>query len=149
MEKPVIISIKGTQTTEPGQEDVMELVTQGTLRGESGDFTVSYLESELTGLDGTTTTFHIEPDQITLTREGTLNSVMVFQVGKRHYSPYQTPFGGIILGVNTQKAFSDMSETGGNISIRYIMEVENERVSENAFDIQVSEPTAGTLPLRQ
>ena len=74
---------------------------------------------------------------------------MIFQVGKKHFSPYQTPFGGIILGVNTQKAFSDMTETGGNISIRYIMEVENERVGENSFEIQVSEPTPGSLPLDQ
>lgn len=149
MEKPVIISIRGTQASEPGQEDVMELVTQGTLRGKEGDFSLSYQESELTGLEGTTTTFHIEKDQITLTREGTLTSEMIFQVGKKHFSPYQTPFGGIILGVNTQKAFSDMSETGGSISIRYIMEVENERVGENSFEIQVSEPTPGSLALDQ
>ena len=149
MEKPVIISIRGTQASEPGQEDVMELVTQGTLRGQEGDFSLSYRESELTGLEGTTTTFHIEKDQITLIREGTLTSEMIFQVGKKHFSPYQTPFGGIILGVNTQKAFSDMTETGGSISIRYIMEVENERVGENSFEIQVSEPIPGSLPLDQ
>lgn len=149
MEKPVIISIRGTQASEPGQEDVMELVTQGTLSGQEGDFSLSYRESELTGLEGTTTTFHIEKDQITLIREGTLSSEMIFQVGKKHFSPYQTPFGGIILGVNTQKAFSDMTETGGSISIRYIMEVENERVGENSFEIQVSEPTPGSLPLDQ
>ena len=149
MEKPVIISIRGTQASEPGQEDVMELVTQGTLKGQEGDCSLSYRESELTGLEGTTTTFHIEKDQITLIREGTLTSEMIFQVGKKHFSPYQTPFGGIILGVNTQKAFSDMTETGGSISIRYIMEVENERVGENSFEIQVSEPTPGSLPLDQ
>lgn len=144
MEKPVIISIRGTQATEPGQEDVMELVTQGTLAGQAGDFSLSYRESELTGLEGTTTTFHIEADKITLTREGTLNSVMVFQEGQKTYAPYETPFGGIILGVNTKKAFSDMTETGGSISIRYIMEVENERVGENTFEIHVSEPTSGS-----
>ncbi len=149
MEKPVIISIRGTQASEPGQEDVMELVTQGTLRGEEGAFALSYRESELTGLEGTTTTFRIEKDQITLIREGTLTSEMIFRVGKKHFSPYQTPFGGVILGVNTQKAFSDMTEHGGSISIRYIMEVENERVGENSFEIQVSEPTPGSLPLDQ
>ena len=57
MEKPVIISIRGVQSLEPGEEDVMELVTQGVLRQEEGEgFSLSYLESELTGLEGTTTT---------------------------------------------------------------------------------------------
>ena len=63
MEKPVIISIRGVQSLEPGEEDVMELVTQGVLRQEEGEgFSLSYLESELTGLEGTTcllyTSFH-------------------------------------------------------------------------------------------
>ena len=150
MEKNVIISIKGMQSYDGAGDDAIELVTEGRLLdcGDDG-LSLSYQESELTGMEGTTTTFHIEKDQITLIREGTLTSEMIFQVGKKHFSPYQTPFGGIILGVNTQKAFSDMTETGGSISIRYIMEVENERVGENSFEIQVSELTPGSLPLDQ
>ena len=86
MEKPVIISIRGVQTLEEGQEDVMELVTQGILRQEDGELSLTYLESELTGLEGTTTTFHITPERITLHREGTLNSEMIFQEGQKHFS---------------------------------------------------------------
>ena len=104
MEKPVIISIRGVQSLEPGEEDVMELVTQGVLRQEEGEgFSLSYLESELTGLEGTTTTFRIAPDRITLRREGTLNSEMIFQEGQKHVSLYETPYGGLMLGVNTQE----------------------------------------------
>lgn len=146
MEKPVIISIRGTQESAPGEKDVMELVTQGTLAGEAGDYALSYLETELTGLEGTTTTFFIKPDKITLRREGTLNSEMIFQVGQKHVSLYQTPYGGIMMGVNTKKAFSDIDTTGGDLSIRYIMEVENQRVSENAFEIHVRDASGETLP---
>ena len=74
MEKPVIISIRGVQTTAPGEEDVMELVTQGILGGDERELTLTYRESELTGLEGTTTTFRIARDKITLTREGTLTA---------------------------------------------------------------------------
>ena len=42
MEKPVIISIRGVQTLEEGQEDVMELVTQGILRQEDGGHPLIY-----------------------------------------------------------------------------------------------------------
>ena len=37
----------------------------------------SYEESELTGLSGVTTVFHIEGDKIVLTRSGRLSSQMV------------------------------------------------------------------------
>ena len=42
MEKPVIISIRGVQTTAPGEEDVMELVTQGVLGGDERELTLRF-----------------------------------------------------------------------------------------------------------
>ena len=147
MEKPVIISIRGVQSTSPGEEDVMELVTQGVLESGEGEFTLTYRESELTGLEGTTTTFRISKDKITLTRQGTLNSEMVFQEGKEHVSLYETPYGGLTLGVKTRKARSDLALTGGDLEIHYALEVDNEKIGENSFFIQVREPDAGAVQL--
>ena len=134
MEKPVIISIRGVQSLEPGEEDVMELVTQGVLRQEEGEgFSLSYLE-------GTTTTFRVAPDRITLRREGTLNSEMIFQEGQKHVSLYETPYGGLMLGVNTHRAKADLGTAGGRLSIRYALEVDSQPIGENSFEIQVTEP---------
>ena len=71
MDKSVIISIKGTQTYEDAEPETIELVTEGRLMdcGDEG-YTFSYQESELTGLEGTLTTFQVEPDRITLMRMG-------------------------------------------------------------------------------
>lgn len=151
MEKPVIISIKGAQNLVGSQEeDTMELVTQGVLRdsGEEG-FSLTYPESELTGLEGTITTFRIGKDRIVLQREGTLNSEMIFQEGERHVSLYETPYGGLMLGVNTRRAQSDIDGTGGNLVIRYALDVDNEKIGENSFEIRVSEPSPGEPLLNQ
>ena len=142
MEKPVIISIRGVQTGQPGEDDVMELVTQGVLRGgEEEGWSFTYRESELTGLEGTTTTFRIGKDRITLHREGTLNSEMIFQEGEKHLSLYETPYGGLMLGVRTRKARSDIGQAGGDLEIRYALEVDDQKIGENSFEIHVSEPT--------
>ena len=93
MEKDVIISIKGVQRYENADPDTMELVTAGRLEREGNSYTLSYQESELTGLEGTLTTFQIEPERITLMRVGEFNSQMVFQEGRRHISMYNTPYG--------------------------------------------------------
>ena len=86
------------------------------------------------------TTFHIEKDRITLLREGTLNSQMVFQEGKKHFSLYETPYGGLMLGVKTHKARSSIGQSGGALEIRYGLEVDNEDIGENFFNIKVTEP---------
>ena len=58
----VIISIKGTQVSAEGGPDEMELVTAGVLNQEGeGRYTISYEESELTGLEGTTTVVRGRP----------------------------------------------------------------------------------------
>lgn len=151
MEKPVIISIKSVQNMD-GQEDTMELVTQGVLRRSSEEegFALVYPETELTGLEGTLTTFRIAPDRITLLREGTINSEMIFEEGQKHFSLYETPFGGLMLGVNTHRAKARMGEAGGSLSIRYALEADSQLIGENAFEIQVTEPTLDEVaPLDQ
>ena len=141
MEQPVIISIKSTQKPTGADQDEMELVTQGMLYGDKEEgYTLTYEETSLTGLEGTTTTFLVRSDNITLVRVGTINNEMIFKVGEKHMSLYQTPYGGLMFGVNTRKAEADLSEKGGYISIRYMMEMEHETVSENSFEIQVSNP---------
>ena len=145
MKKDVIISIRGTQTDEEGQSEVMEFMTQGSLTGSREDgFRLTYQESELTGLDGTTTTFQIEKDRITMLRTGNLNSEMVFEEGKRHLSLYETPLGGMMIGVNTKYAKMDMGQNGGNLAVRYSVEIDNTLIGENFFEIEVRNP--GTQP---
>ena len=139
MEKPVIISIRGVQTLEEGQEDVMELVTQGILRQEEGELSLTYLESELTGLEGTLTTFQVEPDRVTLLRVGEFNSQMVFQEGRRHLAMYNTPYGSMTIGVNTRHLQADLTECGGDIEIDYAIEIDHTVAGRNVFQINVRE----------
>ena len=85
MENNVIISIQGKQSFEAQDDDTIELVTEGCLEPDGDDgYTLSYQESELTGLEGTLTTFQIERDRVTLLRVGEVNSQMVFEEGRRH-----------------------------------------------------------------
>ena len=110
MEKDVIISIRGMQRFEEEEADSIELITPGRLsRAESGEYTLRYEESELTGLDGTSTSFLIQPRKVTLTREGQVNSMMIFEVGRKHLSLYDTPYGAMEIGVSAKKVRSTKS----------------------------------------
>ncbi len=140
MDKNVIISIKGTQTYENAEPETIELVTEGRLMdcGDEG-YTFSYQESELTGLEGTLTTFQVEPERITLMRMGMVNSQMVFQPGKRHFSMYDTPYGALSIGINTRKMRSSLNQDGGEIEIDYAIEIDHAVAGESLFRIHVRE----------
>ena len=138
MTENVIISIKGKQLYAESSPDEIELVTAGTLKRDSrGGFTVSYQESVLTGLEGTTTKLHIGGGRVTLLREGSINSQMVFEEGRRHLSMYETPYGALSIGVNTKRMRSTLGEAGGDLEIDYAIEIDNLIAGQNLFRMNV------------
>ena len=140
MDKSVIISIKGKQSYENVEDETIELVTEGLLAKEGdGAYTLSYQESELTGLEGTLTTFQIEDGRITLMRHGEVNSQMVFEEGRRHLSMYNTPYGALAVGIKTHSMDCRMDDHGGSIEINYAIEIEHAVAGQNLFQIQVRE----------
>ena len=145
MEKEVIISIKGMQKYEGNDPDTVELVTARRLMKDKAGYTLSYQESEITGLEGTLTTIQVEGEQVTLMRMGEFNSQMVFQEGRRHLSMYNTPYGAMSVGVNTRHLLADLSDKGGDIEIDYAIEIDHAIAGRSVFQIKVREADGATL----
>ena len=125
MKQDVVLRIRGRQSYEDQEPDVIELVTEGVMEFSDGGWEISYEESELTGLAGVTTTFRVEPGMVTLRRTGKLRSEMVFQEGVRHESLYQMEFGALLMAVTAKQVFFDIVPDGGIIDLCYSIEIEN------------------------
>lgn len=125
MEKNVVLSIRGRQSYREQEPEVIELVTEGTMKYTGGGWDISYEESELTGLEGVVTTFRVEPGKVILSRRGPLNSQMVFQEGVSHDSLYEMPFGALMLTVKATRVFYDIVPDGGTIDLVYQIDIEN------------------------
>ena len=137
MEENVIISIKGSQLYEGQDPDVTELVTAGTLRREQEGYTIAYQETELTGLEGTTTKLRIEGPRVTLLRQGSVNSQMIFEVGRKHLSMYETPYGALAVGIETRRRKNTVDEAGGDLEIDYAIEIDNLLAGKSLFQLNV------------
>ncbi len=137
--KKVMISIQGSQFDPDGEQSGVEFVTDGVFQFENGEGSFSYMESELTGMEGTKTSFTISPLGVIMTREGSLNSRMVFEAGKKHNFLYETPFGSTTMGVNTKTVNVDIDEHGGNMEIDYVVDFQHSVVGHNMFKINVRE----------
>jgi len=125
MKNNVVLSIQGRQTYAGQEPEVIELVTEGTMEYRSGGWDISYEESALTGLEGVTTTFRVEPGKVILTRTGKLQSQMVFEEGIPHDTLYQMAFGTLMMTVKATFVFFDIVEDGGTIDLSYNLDIEN------------------------
>jgi len=135
--KKVMISIKGLPVFAANEDDAFELMTDGEYLQKDGKSTFSYVESLLTGNDGLLTTFDVEQDQVVLRRGDGSGGDMIFRENQKHHFLYDTPFGSIMLGIDTHSIKTNMGDDGGNLEIRYDIEVDNVSVSQNLFKINI------------
>ena len=142
--KDVIISITGVQNYPQGSDDAVELVTEGKYSFRDGKGVLSYMESELTGMQGTKTSFTFTPDEVVLSREGTLTSRMVFREGTKNTFLYDTPFGSATMGLDTHRIHSTMGPRGGDMEIDYVVDFDHAVVGRNRFRINVREQGGAT-----
>lgn len=145
MEKDVMISIKSTQSIAGENAEPTELITTGRYACRGGLKKFSYMESALTGLDGTKTEFLIRNGEVVMNRTGTVTSRMVFQQGKKHHFLYGTPFGTLAMGISTRSIDTDLTETGGSMDLAYDLDFENALLSRNRINITIKEKSEKEL----
>ena len=134
---PVLLTVRGEQYFDGLEPDATELLTDAALRPTPEGLLISYEESSLTGMEGTTTTFEVKGPQVILTRTGSVNSQMIFEEGQQHTSLYETPFGELSVDIQTSRLRHTLTERGGLLEIRYSIAVDHTATGRNVFKIRV------------
>lgn len=138
-----LISIKGTVVSEESQPDVIELITSGRYYVKNGKNYIIYKESEMTGLDGVTTTVKVEGDDcVTLIRGGTAQSRLIIAKGQRQLCHYGTEYGDLMVGISGCHINSGLNDRGGNLSFGYTLDINSNTISHNNILISVREAKA-------
>ena len=139
MDKDVVITIRSSSCVNGNEMDGMELITRGTYHYNRDRIGLSYLESALTGMEGTSTMLQVLPNEVLLQRKGSVCSQMVFHPGKWNDFLYQTEYGMLRLGMDTRRLECQLDEHGGSMEIEYDLDFENNFLSRNKFQIYVKE----------
>ena len=141
MQKNVTIELIGKQNYPEGHDDQQELLVSGKLYKSSGVFYIYYKEAEAktTDLGEVTTLLTIEGEIITLTRKGAVNVKQEFKVGVLNRSKYTTCYGDILMSIMPRRVESDLTGSGGRISLEYDLFVDDKLVSYNVLSLNVKE----------
>lgn len=123
MEKEVLLSITGSKYSDDGEDDTVELITEGSYSVEDGKYTLRYKESALSGMEGSTTILTVEDGMVTMQREGTLSSHFVFKNNQFFQGNYSTPAGIVQVGVFPIYVDYRMGEEDGQIDLEYRLDV--------------------------
>ena len=139
MKKNVIISVKGIQTSKNKESNRLELVTEGKYYKKGATYYLTYKESEVTGMEGTTTTLKFSDGVVTLIRFGTVNTQFIFERGQKHISYYDTKEGTFTVGVLANEVNINVDDEGGDVRVDYNLEVDDTESGKNDFYVNIRE----------
>ena len=136
MNKEVIINISGLQL-DAGTEEPIELMTTGDYYLKNGKHYVIY--DELTDDSQVVKNrLKISSKVVEVTKKGASSSHMVFERGKENLTYYDTPFGSLLLGINTSKIDLEEKEDSMALHIDYGLSINSDHVSDCSIDVSIA-----------
>lgn len=141
-EKKVLLSIIGTQTNPDGQDQCIELMTEGSFSRRNDDYIVEFDESETIGEGQTHTRITMEKDCVSLEREGVQTAHFEFRHGIRCVNNYQTPFGNLEMGVFPTHIDVKVGDHGGELDLEYQLDIGGKYASLNQLYVNIGDESA-------
>ncbi len=142
MTKEVIVTIQGLQfdAESQGEEelDKIESIYPGEYYLRSGSHYILYdelMEGEATPIKNV---IKLRDKEFTLTKKGIINTQMVFTEGKKNMTSYVTPFGNIMIALDTEKIIVEETEEELKIHIDYGLEANYQYIADCHITVMVS-----------
>lgn len=137
MTKDVIVSVKGLHTMESNDEDNVELIAAGTMREENGQFFVEYEEVDPENQEITNVVLIAGEGHLEIYKTGEVEVNLVFEENQKTNSCYHTPFGELMMGIDTNKMKIVKTEDALAIVLQYSLEINYNYVTESNITIKV------------
>lgn len=139
MMRDVVISMHSIEGCDTGDQGIVDFSTDGHYFKDGDTSCFSYLETDVTGLEGTRTSVIVRPDEVVVDRDGMITGRMIFREREKNSFLYSTPYGTATLGVSTKKIRHSFNDRGGELEVDYVLDMEHTVVSRNKFFVRVEE----------
>lgn len=148
MTKEVLLTLQGLQFDQREEDaDKIEMVTVGDYFKKNDRHYVVYEEVTEGFEQPTKNRLKFSDHMVELTRNGLVNVHMVFQENKKNMSNYNTPFGQILVGIDTKRISIEEKEDNIVVDVDYALDINYEFLSDChiKIDIRSKENSGFTL----
>ena len=127
-------------------EENTEFITEGLLTfqldPDSGvkTYTITYAESELTGMEGSQSSILFrtdDPGLVHMVRTGTVSTALTFRAHCRALCTYNTPYYPFQVGIHSLLVDNRLQEEG-RLTLEYIIEIRGAQAERCRMDMQVT-----------
>ncbi|MBE6691646.1 MAG: DUF1934 domain-containing protein [Ruminococcaceae bacterium] len=125
----------------PAKEDIehMEMTVEASYHDDGDRVCIRYKESELSGMEGSVTSVSFrksEPALISMLRDGSVKTALVFEPAARHLCVYQTQIMPFEVCIYT-RSVKNCIEENGTLEMDYTVELRGAQAEHTAFSMRV------------
>lgn len=143
MTKDVLVSISGMhmdvfpELTEK-ESEAIEVVTPASYYCKNGKHYVIYDEI-MEGIPGTTKNkIKITgTDSVEIMKTGMSNAHMIFEKNKKNLTYYKTPYGQMVVGVNTKGMKINVTDDNIGVSVDYELDINHEPLADCTIKMEI------------
>lgn len=136
MTKEVLVNISGLQY-ELEDNEALEVITPGDYYCKGDKHYILYEEVLEENNAVTKNTIKITDTGVDLLRKGSVNVHMSFEEGRNNIAYYNTPFGQLLVGLNTYKIEKEIQDSYIKVCISYGLDVNYSHVSDCKIHILI------------
>lgn len=137
MTKEVMLTIRGMQFDQGPDSDEIETVQWGQYYKKNDTHYVVY-EELMEGFDQPVKNIiKFKNHEMDLTKRGLVNVYMVFEEKKKNMTNYLTPYGGILIGLDTARVAFTEEEEEINVQVDYVLEVNYEYLADCKIEMKI------------
>lgn len=142
MEKDILFGLKGLQT-DAGEESELWTIVPAEYYSRNGNHYVIY-EETMEGLtEPVKNIFKFRDQCLEVTKRGPINVHMIFECQKKNMTSYQTPYGNILIGIDTEKIEIEESENRIMVHVDYVLEANYQYLADCRIDMDLCSKKEG------
>ncbi|MBR2401640.1 MAG: DUF1934 domain-containing protein [Lachnospiraceae bacterium] len=143
MTKDVLVAIKGLQFEGDMDAEAIEVINKGEYYKKNEGHYVIFDEVTEGFKEKTKNILHVKGDSVELTKRGLVNVHMSFEENKKNMTQYSTPYGNIMIGIDTKSIKMEEKEDRLQIGIEYALELNYEHFADCNIEMDIRSKNKG------
>lgn len=137
MTKDIFLSLKGLQIENSEQAQELETITPADYYLRNGSHYVIYDEVTEGFEENTRNMIKFNDSCVEVSKKGLVNVHMVFEENKKNMTSYMTPYGNILIGIDTGSIFVEEEEKRIHVEVAYTLEANYQYLADCRIEMNI------------
>lgn len=137
MTKEIFLSLKGLQIEQNEEAGEMETITPADYYRKGSSHYVIYEEMMEGFTDITKNMIKFSDTFLEVSKKGLINVHMVFEENKKNITSYVTPYGNIMIGLDTESILVEEKENQIKVQVAYTLEANYQYLADCRIEMEL------------